>query len=345
MNTPPKLFAVEAATGRDRLVLDPNPTLLSDFTLGRAEPAEWQDDEGRVWHGRLYYPAGYEAGKRYPLVIQTHGVAPTEEFSLYGWAVPGYASGLGPSGASIFAAQALANRGLAVLQVEDKTVADRQSFFRTPREPQIYSAAYEAGARHLIKAGLVAADKVGISGFSRSGWYVEYALTHPEFPYAAALVSDNFNGSYMAGSLVGTSGGLNEVYAEINGAPGYGPGLTHWLDSAPGFNAHRVTTPLRMQAESGGLPLVLAKWELFNALRLLKKPVELYIIPDIERGAHNLQNPGQVLAAQEGVVDWFDFWLNDHEDAGARKLEQYSRWRELRRLRDAQISSQTSTAK
>lgn len=32
----------------------------------------------------------------------------------------------------------------------------------------------------------------------------------------------------------------------------------------------------------------------------------------------------------EGNVDWFDFWLNGHEDPDPTKVEQYLRWRALR---------------
>jgi hypothetical protein len=45
-----------------------------------------------------------------------------------------------------------------------------------------------------------------------------------------------------------------------------------------------------------------------------------------------LQNPGQRLASQGGTVDWFDFWLNGHEDSDPVKAEQYKRWRELGKL-------------
>jgi hypothetical protein len=41
----------------------------------------------------------------------------------------------------------------------------------------------------------------------------------------------------------------------------------------------------------------------------------------------------QILAHQEMLVDWFDFWLNGHEDSNAAKVEQYSRWRALRHAR------------
>jgi hypothetical protein len=36
------------------------------------------------------------------------------------------------------------------------------------------------------------------------------------------------------------------------------------------------------------------------------------------------------MAVQQRAVDWFDFWLNGHEDPDERKVEQYAGWRKLR---------------
>lgn len=331
LNTPPTLVAVNIGTGRERLVWDLNPGLSDQYALGKVKMLDWSDDDGRVWHGRLYYPVNYVAGRKYPLVLQTHGIAPKSQFSIYGVGSSSTFPGLGPSGVSIFVAQALANHGIAVLQVEDKS----GPFDLTPKEPVLYVHGYEAGVAALAGIGLVDPKRVGLSGFSRTGWYVEYALTHSDFPYAAAFVSDNYNASYVSASLFGAAGGLLGEFAQDNGAPGIGAGLTLWLRNAPGFNLDRVHTPLRMQLESGGLGGIAFSWEIFNSLRLLNKPVEFYVVPDIEHGSHNPQNPRQLMASGEGVVDWFDFWLNGHEDSSSSKVAQYERWRHLRSLRDS----------
>jgi hypothetical protein len=78
--------------------------------------------------------------------------------------------------------------------------------------------------------------------------------------------------------------------------------------------------------------MALTKWEIFSRLRTLGRPVEFYVIPDIEAGEHQLQNPAQVFAAQEGTVDWFDYWLNGHKDPSSAKVAQYVRWDALRAL-------------
>jgi hypothetical protein len=53
----------------------------------------------------------------------------------------------------------------------------------------------------------------------------------------------------------------------------------------------------------------------------------------IKTGEHNIRKPLQVFAHQEMIVDWFDFWLNDHE-ALTGKEEQYPRLRLLKKNRD-----------
>jgi len=38
------------------------------------------------------------------------------------------------------------------------------------------------------------------------------------------------------------------------------------------------------------------------------------------------------MLSQQGNVDWFCFWLKGEEDPAPAKVEQYARWRDLRKL-------------
>jgi len=71
----------------------------------------------------------------------------------------------------------------------------------------------------------------------------------------------------------------------------------------------------------------------------LKKPVDLMMLNTDE---HVLTNPAERLASQGGSVDWFRFWLKDEEDSDPAKAEQYKRWRELRKLQEANDSKLTT---
>jgi hypothetical protein len=77
---------------------------------------------------------------------------------------------------------------------------------------------------------------------------------------------------------------------------------------------------------------------MFSRLRFLHKPVELYVIPDIKHGSHQIQNPRQQLALQGRAMDWWRFWLLNEEDADAGKREQYAARHILRDQHAADLS-------
>jgi hypothetical protein len=49
-------------------------------------------------------------------------------------------------------------------------------------------------------------------------------------------------------------------------------------------------------------------------------------------GSWREKKPLHQVAHQEMLVDWFDFWLNGHEDPDSTKSSQYARWRTLKQL-------------
>jgi hypothetical protein len=318
LNDAPVYVARLGADGREHVILDPNPTLKT-VKLARVESIDWSDSRGNPWSGLIYHPLRTADTRRGALVIQSYVRANPGEFSLTG--LGGSFPALGP-GWSIFAAQALAARGMMVLQ----TGITRN--YQPETEATTFVDGIESAVHKLDAMGLIDPARIGLSGWSRSGWHVECALCHSDIVFASAIASDNVDGSYMQNTL------LPGDFLRENGARPSGKGLQQWLERSPAFNAERIYTPLRLQSESQSGPNLLAAWELFERLRELDRPVEYYVIPDVEHGCHTLQNPRQILANQEGAVDWHDFWLNGRSDPTVQKSEQYARWKILREKRD-----------
>ena len=332
LNSPPQLFAVDAVHGESRLILDLNPRLLTDFKLGRIERMSGTLPTGERWLGQLIYPADYVPGNKYPLVIQSLYAKAwgDEEFTLDGsWGASGM--GLGPSSYPSYPGQLLATRNIAVLELEILHSA------QGVKEPEDHQIAFETLARQLASSGLVDEKKVGLAGFSRNGYWVEYALAHSKFPFAAAIAADNYDPSYFQSALAD----WRVDDAEINGAPPFGAGLAQWMQRAPGFNAEHIQSPLLMIGQSGSrITYVIGEWEIFSRLRFLHRPVEIYVMPDIDRHpSHITQNPGQIVAIQARAIDWLSFWLTGREDTDPQKREQYVRWHALRTLRDSNIAT------
>jgi hypothetical protein len=299
--------------------------LISRYRLAKVETIKWRGSDGREWEGLLYYPVDFSPSRRFPLVIQTHGFSKSA-FSLSG----------NDSFPNVFAAQALANLDIAVLQLGNPAGSfGIDDWWLTPREPEVFVEGVEGGVHHLEELGIVDSQRVGFTGFSRTGWYVEYALTHSSFRYAAAIDSDSIDNSYVQSAMRGWVASADS----FNGATSFGPGLKFWLENAPGFLADRIRTPIRLQISESGRGYVLSKWEMFGRLRSLKLPVELYVIPDCERGSHILQNPRQLMASIGGAVDWYNFWLNGRLSENRDKESQNQRWIALRRERDSAIAT------
>lgn len=306
LNDPPVLLATDTQSSKSRTIWNPNPQ-LRNVRLGEVSTFKWKDKTGRDWVGGLYKPPDYVRGKRYPLVIQTHGFE-EQEFR--------------PSGAfpTAFAAQELAAVGFLVLQLEDCNVSGEE-------EGPCQVAGYEAGVRQLAADGLVDRDHVGIIGFSRTCYYVLQALTTGTLYFKAASITDGFDEGYLQYMMEVDDVG-NAVAHEADamiGAPPFGAGLLRWLSRSPEFNMNKVETPLQVVAL--GHRSLLSMWEPYAALRYLKRPVDLIVLHSNE---HLLTNPASRMVSQGSTVDWFLFWLKGEEVPDPSKAEQYDRWRKLR---------------
>ena len=179
MNTPPRIVAIDPSTGRKSLLMDLNPQ-FQNLALARVEEITWKDSHGNEVKGGLYWPPDYVAGKKYPLVIQTHGWNPDRFWMDGPWT-------------TAFAAQALAGKGFFVLQVPDPD----WHIWVTSKEAPRAMAAYEGAIDYLDRRGLIDRNRVGITGFSRTYWYVTYTLTHSKHHFAAAALADGVDYSYF----------------------------------------------------------------------------------------------------------------------------------------------------
>lgn len=247
--------------------------------------------------------------RRYALVIQTHGFDPNKFFRV------GYSD-------TSNAGRALAGRGMIVLQVHEPDPKGDPSW----RDGvDLGLDVYVAAIDKLAAEGLVDPKRVGISGYSYSGWLVANAITHAPQRFAAAEIADSDPGT-LTGYYEYAGTPIARLYAEayMGGRP-YGDGLKKWLARAPSLQTDKITAPVLFQAADPWH--LISIWGMYAPLLDQGKPVELQYI---RGGEHNIRKPLELLAHQEMLVDWFDFWLNGHEDPAPGKAAQYGRWHQLR---------------
>lgn len=305
LNQPPVLWAVDNSTSRRKMIWDPNPQLMNKLSA-KASIYHWQASDGERWTGGLILPVGYTPGIRYPLVIQTHGFNPDEFLADGAWSTAN-------------AARPLASAGFVVLQIEDK---HEQS--QTMGEARIHVNGYAAAIDQLSKENLIDPKRVGIIGFSRTCWFVEQSLIESPQRFAAAVIADGVDQSYMQYMLLRPNISSMEAERYSGGKP-IGSLLENWITSAPNFRLSNLQTPLRIQAI--GPASLLLEWELYASLNIQDKPVDMTYLP---LGQHVLQSPAELMESEQGDVDWFRYWLEGEEDLSSEKRSQYERWQELR---------------
>lgn len=322
LNDRPLLVAIDKQTGQRRVALDPNPW-LAQRELGRVESIKWKSKDGSIWGGGLYYPPGFTAGTRYPLMLQTHG------FDDGVFSLDGYTRN--------YAARTLAANGIMVLQIEENFGDDPENnSFGNPKEYDTINAGWEGAIDHLSGLGLIDREKVGIVGWSRTGPQMGFTLTHSDYPFAAAAFTDSADFGWLYYLYLGGVQGAYDVY----GVRPFGAEMKTWLERAPTFNLERVRTPVLMYNGGNGT----ATWDWYVGLRAQNKPVENWVVPT---AAHDLMQTPQRLKSNQLYTDWFTFWLKGEERKEPLALnqettkslaEQYARWRALRKQQDAVLA-------
>ncbi len=341
--TPPQLFVYQAGQKQAQVFAKLNPQ-FDDLALGQPQEVHWKTSTGFDASGVLLLPPNYVKGKKYPLVIHTKAFG--------GFFVCSF--GNFPS----FAPQPIANAGIMYLgagRLVPKDTTQREEDYFPKGYPGYQGVGglaeagfamdlWDSGVKALDSQGLIDSDKVGIIGFSRTGWYTEFILAHSKVHYRAATVADNVQyslGEYWLSHDAGTF----KTYDLTYGGPPYGATLKNWLDYSVSFNLDKIHTPLLMEQMGDGLlydkvdapPIGLTEsFEVFSGLNRLSKPVELYYYPN---ESHTPDHPRARLATMQRNVDWYRFWLQGYERSNPEDPQQYVRWRELRALQQHEMTS------
>lgn len=310
---------------RINLGIPSEPTRLTGFNLGMkslafgaVEEISWKNRFDFPIRGKLILPPYYTDTIRYPLIIML--TWPDDEFVCdcrYSTA---------------FAPQPLASAGFVVVifNVYDAFFPSGLAPAGPPQTKEAEStvASVESLVDTLDRRKMIDKSNVGIVGFSRSSWKVDYLLTHSSLRLRAASSADGGGGEY--GTLWMYDGGdIAESIEKGYGGVFVGEARAAWLAGSPAFNADKTTAPLLMEYSGNGLSDEPHNaYEFHAALKSQGKPVELFFYP---YGHHPLDTPFERMASLQRNVDWFRFWMQGYEGSSpSYDPAQYQRWRALK---------------
>jgi dipeptidyl aminopeptidase/acylaminoacyl peptidase len=321
--TPPQVAVFDLNHQKLRVLVDLNPE-FKNLKLSPSTRIEWRNKYGEPGYGYLVKPLGYEPGKRYPLIVTTY-----ESWNGF------LRGGVGDE----FPIQVFAANGFAVLDFTDRhhdiPPPKNGDFQQTLKMLTSPVASLEAALHRLDDLGIIDPKRAGITGLSHGAEITVFAISHSDLFHAASVSTANGFDPYFY-YLGGRT--WDETFARM-GLDGVleGPSLERWREVSPALNAAHIRAPLLSNAPDSEFLISLQE---ITTLQELGRPVEMFIYPN---ELHIKRQPMHRYEVYERNVDWFRYWLQDYEDPAAAKAEQYSRWRELRKLQSAQDAQRGST--
>ncbi len=268
-------------------------TFAGDYAWGRSELIEYKNERGERLQGALFYPAGYEPGRKYPMVVYMY-----ERLSdgLHRWSSP---SDREPYNPAVFT-----SLGYMFLQPD--------IVFR-PREPGLSVAdCVGAAVKKVITMGSVDAARIGIIGHSWGGFDTVFLATHTNIFAAGVagapitdLVSNYGNHHWSAGIAETDHIETGQQRMEVP----LWEDLQAYVRNSAVFGVNTMKTPLLVAfGDNDGTVHWHQGVELYNIARRAQKDVVMLVYGGEDHS--NRRKPNQI-DYQRRIVQWFGHYLKN----------------------------------
>jgi dipeptidyl aminopeptidase/acylaminoacyl peptidase len=265
-------------------------TSFGEAFRGRLQPTEhvtWLSDGVEI-EGILTYPAGYQPGVRYPLVVEIHG-GPSwqwEDRAMLDWHDW---------------AQMLASRGYAVLMPNPRGSTGYGHAFQQMLQDDVgggESRDLVAGALAMVERGIAERERLGIAGWSWGGYLTAWTITQTDIFRAAVMgaglsnmVSDHGQGDIPSANLLYYPG---QPYDHID---------SYWNSSPIRYVAAVRTPTLILHGDEDARVHPAQGMEFFRALKIRGVPVRFVRYP---REKHGFEERAHQIDLMQRIIDWFE---------------------------------------
>src|SRR5579859_77358 len=287
-----------------------NQGLVNGRNFAKSEVIHWTGSNNEEVEGILYYPAKYEAGKKYPIITAIHGGPMGADKDLWGesWAYP---------------IQLFTDRGAFVLRPNYHGSADYGLQWAESiccgKYYDLETPDINAGVDYLIAKGLGDPDRIGTMGRSNGSILsTSLLITYPD-RYKVASVG--------AGDVEWISDWANVDFGESFDAYYFGkspmqdPDL--YIKKSPFFKMDRIKAPVLIFHGNADRNVPFAQsWDYFRALQWHGKvPVKFVIFPGEPHGPRKLTH--QLRKVSEEAT-WFDKYFFKTEKPANEALKEGS---------------------
>ena len=278
-----------------RKVTDANP-FLSEYAWSAGKVLiDYTNSKGQRLQGTLTLPAGYESGKRYPMLVSFYEIRSNQHHSF---STPRYSNS--PQLATY------ASNGYLVYQPD--------IVYEIGRPGTSAVDCMTSAVKKVIELGYADPKRIGMHGHSWSGYQSSYIVTQTDMFAAVVTGAPPTNLVSFYNELYKRTGTVQQGITEV-GQVRMGADVTPWNahdlyeDQSPIFHVRNIKTPFMILhgMEDGAVDYI-EGLQFFNAARRNGKQAILLAYPG---EAHNLRNRDNQKDFTIRMKQYFDHYLMD----------------------------------
>jgi dipeptidyl aminopeptidase/acylaminoacyl peptidase len=279
------------------------PRKLTDMTAqtaawakGAIEVVSWKSQDGAAIEGVLHKPVGFQAGRKYPLLVVIHG-GPTAVSRPVAF-----------SSTSIYPIDVWTAKGALVLEPNYRGSAGYGEAFRSLNVRNLgVGDAWDvlSGIDHLIKQGIADPDRVGAMGWSQGGYISAYLTTHDSARFKAVSVGAGIS-NWMTYYVNTDITQFTRHY--LKATPWDDPAIYAKTSPMTYIKGAKAPTLVQHGSADQRVPTPNA-FELYRGLQDVGVPSKLIIYKGFEGIGHGPSKPKSSRAVMQHNLEWFDKYI------------------------------------
>ena len=285
----PQLFVADNFSG-EKVLVKTNPQ-QDNYYWGKSELVSFTNTKGQKLQGALFYPANYEAGKKYPMVVYI--------YELLSNTVHSYVN---PGSRSAYNTSNFTTGGYFIF---------RPDIVYETNDPGMSAVNCVVPAvKEVLKTGMIDENKIGIMGHSWGAYQTSFIITQTNLFHAASAGAPLTDLISMSMSIYWNSGTTDQKIFETSQGRFDGPWYERMQDhmrNSPMFNADKITTPLLVAfGDKDGAVDWHQGIEMYGTMRRMMKPHVMLVYADENHGLVKKENQ---IDYQKRQREWFDHYL------------------------------------
>jgi dipeptidyl aminopeptidase/acylaminoacyl peptidase len=288
-NVSPELYATESFTDSKKIAAT-NPQ-QQNYYWGKSELVSFTNKKGKAMQGALFYPANYEPGKQYPMIVYIYEILSNT--------VHGYIS---PSVRGAYNTANFTTNGYFIF---------RPDIVYDINDPGMSAVDCVVPAvETVLKTGMIDKNKVGLMGHSWGAYQTSFLVTQTDIFKAACAGAPLTDLISMSMSIYWNSGTPDQKIFETSQGRFDGPWYERMeahMRNSPMFNANKIKTPLLIAfGDKDGAVDWHQGIEMYGTLRRMEKEHVMLVYADENHGLAKRENQ---IDYQKRQREWFDHFL------------------------------------